>query len=140
MYLCVRACACVSNCFASWWTDRPPCAAAEWRAAHSGGKQTLYLPRVVMRDRHHGGPADTWVTLRESARQPASLFRSLTRVPKCTVCVSIPHMLHLFSLALVAFRVVSPQRLSASSFLRIYGGCSTGKLLRSGLGCKLTHF
>lgn len=63
------------NCSASWWADRLPCRAADWRAGHSGDSRHFASPGSVIRDRgHHRGPADTWVTLSESAPHLASLF------------------------------------------------------------------
>lgn len=73
--VCVRIMIVLSNCSASWWTDRLACRAADWRAGHSGDSRHFASPGSVMRDRgHHRGPADTWVPLRESTPHLASSF------------------------------------------------------------------
>lgn len=129
--MCVCVCV-LSNCFASWWTDRLPCLAADWRAGHSGGQQTLCLPWVMTRDRrHHRGPADTWVTL-----QVASLFHFpfsqclFQTFFQCCICIGIFCHISVFSF-FVCFFPFYIYSVCVCVFT-----CRIGMLLRCRLGNK----
>lgn len=65
----------VGNRSASWWTDRLPCRAADWRAGRTGGSRHFASPGSVIRGRvRRRRRLDTWVTRREPAPHLASLF------------------------------------------------------------------